>query len=441
MRVTRLALPILLALASIALLTEPAHAAAGDLDPTFGDGGKLWTIQIGLDFLRAGQDVALQQDGKIVVVGTASSSQGDEWYFALVRYDTNGSVDNGFGHGGGVVSDLGQPSFARAVAIQPDGKILAGGDSPCPRTSCFTVARYNPDGSLDGGFGTGGVVRTKFNLCGCEVDDLAIQADGKIVAVGWQFIGGDANDDTVFGIARYNLDGSLDQGFGTLGKVSLNFGYGLDLAWGVAIQADQKIVVAGEGAANFYRTGSDFAVARLNTDGTLDTSFAGDGMKTINLKGTRWDRAGGVAIQADGKIVMAGSSYVDFAATDPRFVAARLNSDGSRDFGFGRAGRVVTAVGGFGGYAQAVAMYPSGKILAAGRSFADGLQDSSAFTVVRYTPDGKQDPTWGSNGVVVTSFGSGADVANSLAVQSDGKVVAAGEVYTYFGLARYLGDA
>jgi len=98
-------------------------------------------------------------------------------------------------------------------------------------------------------------------------------------------------------------------------------------------------------------------------------------------------------------------------------------------------------VGGFGGYAQAVAMYPSGKILAAGRSFADAPQDSSDFVVVRYTPDGQQDPTWGSNGVVVTSFGSGADMANSLAVQSDGNVVAAGEVYTYFGLARYLGDA
>src|SRR5207247_1920443 len=112
-------------------------------------------------------------------------------------------------------------------------------------------------------------------------------------------------------------DGSRDLSFGKFGKVSLSFGYGLDVAWGVAIQGDGKIVVAGEGAVNFYKTGSDFAVARLNTDGTLDTSFSGDGMQTTNIRDVRWDRASGVAIQSDGKIVAVGSSYADYAASDP----------------------------------------------------------------------------------------------------------------------------
>ncbi|TMK87203.1 MAG: hypothetical protein E6G40_06645 [Actinobacteria bacterium] len=432
----------LLAIVLVGWMARPAVAAAGDLDPTFGDNGKVTTGQIGVDILKGIADIALQPDGKIVAVGTATSPQGDEWYFALVRYKTDGRVDGSFGQGGGVVTDIGEHAFGHAVAIQTDGKIVAGGHAPCPPygIDCMTLVRYNVDGSVDKTFGTAGIARAKLGFCGCEVNDLAIQPDGKIVAAGWRFKGDDANNDDWFAVARFNSDGSLDQTFGTKGKLALSFGYGDDFAWGVALQPDGKIVVAGEGAKNFYATGSDIAVARLNTDGSLDPTFWRKGMRTVNISGDRWDGAYGVAIQADGKIVAAGFSYADFAASDPQFVATRLNPDGSLDAGFGHRGRVVTAVGGFGGYAGAVAVYPGGKILAAGRSFVDDTQDSSDFVLVRYTSDGRPDPTFGGDGTVITSFGTGADVANALAVQADGKMLAAGEVYARFGLARYLGD-
>ena len=440
MRINRASFISLLALSLVIHTAASAQAAPGDLDFSFGGDGKVDTAQIGTDILEAAEDVAMQPDGKLVAVGTATSNSGDNWMFALVRYNTNGTVDQSFGHGG-VTTDLGGFAFGRAVVIQPDGRIVAGGDSECRFVSCFTVVRYNTDGTLDRSFANTGVARSKFRKCGCEINDLALQADGKIVAAGWRYKGGDANDDDVVALLRYNADGTVDRSFGRFGRVSLSFGYGDDTAWGVAIQPDGKIVVAGQGTENMYATGLDFALARLNPDGSLDTSFSGDGMQTTNVSAERWDWANGVAIQPDGKLVTAGVSYSDFVASDPRFVVMRHNADGSVDATFGGDGILVTSVGSFGGYAEAAASYGGGRVLAAGRSFVDPAQDSSDFVVVRYASDGDLDPSWGGDGIVVTSFGSGADVSNALAVQPDGKIVAAGEVYTRFGLARYLGDA
>src|SRR6266511_5523813 len=135
----------------------------------------------------------------------------------------------------------------------------------------------------------------------------------------------------------------------------------------------------------------------------MDTPFAQSQRSPLTL-------ADGVSIQPDGKIVTAGVSYSDFAASDPRFVVMRHNPDGSVDATFGGDGVVVTSVGAFGGYAQAADVYSGGEVLVAGRSFVDATHDSSDCVVVRYAPDGALDPSWGGDGIVVTSFGSGADV-------------------------------
>src|SRR5688572_14831695 len=164
----------------------------------------------------------------------------------------------------------------------------------CPRSMCFGLVRYRSDGAVDSGFGEGGLVRTMFEQCGCWIRGLAVQRDGKIVAVGERFRYGDAQDSWLLAVARYLPDGRLDRSFSRDGLLSLDPAYGNDSASAVAIQADGKIVVAGV-VEYRYRTEADFAVVRLRSNGTLDRSFSRDGLATVNLAGKREDFASGLA--------------------------------------------------------------------------------------------------------------------------------------------------
>ena len=376
-------LAVCIALA-VGLLAVPAQAAPGDLDLSFGTGGKVIT-----DFgpgSNSATAIAIQADGKIVAVG--GSSSGD---FALARYNTDGSLDASFGTGGKVTTDIGLFDVAFAVAIQADGKIVAAGGTAPEGFCCqFALARYNADGSLDVSFGVGGKVTTVFSG-DSRAFAVAIQADGKIVAAG----GTDDPFITDFALARYNADGSLDTSFGVGGKVTTDFG-GFDRASGLAVQGDDKIVAVGAGGPN-----NDFVLARYNTDGSLDTSFGTGGKVTTDFGG--FDGANGLAIQGDDKIVAAGRG--GFFTV---FALARYNIDGSLDTTFDGDGMVTTQF--FGENiesAAGVAIQSNGKIVAVGSVFSTF---DPSFALARYNTDGSLDTNFGTGGKVTTDFGDPSDV-------------------------------
>jgi uncharacterized delta-60 repeat protein len=410
-----------------------AGAGPGTLDTTFGGDGKV-TTDFGPSFDGA-TAVAIQADGKIVAVGGAGGSAGR---FALARYDTDGTLDATFGGDGKVRTDFTNRSdVAQGVAIQADGKIVAAGDitrfTPNGVVGRFALARYDTNGTLDPTFGGDGRVTTSFTDGEDGASAVAIQADGKIVAAG------SANGSCFcsrFALARYDDDGTLDATFGGDGKVTTRFAHGSQ-ATAVAIQADGKIVAVGGQVPEVSR----FEVARYGTDGTLDPSFSGDGKLTTNM-GLGEESATGVAIQANGRIVVAGYTDVPHEFGDTfgpgKFALARYRADGTLHDAFGGDGKVTTRFGRTTAAAEGMAIQADGKIVAVGHTGGDG----GRFALVRYDLDGGLDATFGGDGRVTTNFTAGEDLAFGVAVQADGRIVAAGRAGGSggrFALARYVG--
>lgn len=357
----------------------------GTLDSTFGAGGKVTTDFNGRNDIAYA--VAIDGNGKIVVVGASSQSSDSD--LALARYNTNGTLDSSFGTGGQVRTDMfsGSQDQALDVAIQSaDNKIVVGGSTGLPNSQdlLFALARYNTNGSLDGGFGVGGLVTTNYDIGADVVSRLAIQSDGKIVAAGTNPINFLNNNgvltpqESKFALARYATDGALDGSFGTGGKVTTSFATGFDEAKGVAIQSDGKIVVAGSAVIGDNR---DFAAARYNTNGTLDSSFNGTGLQRVDFA-IRNDTALGVAMEGD-KIVMVGSTASATLTFDVNLAIARLNANGSIDTTFGRRGRIGTDFLGGRDTAAAVAIDGNGNIVVAGTA-APINSLVSDFAVSRY---------------------------------------------------------
>ncbi|MBA2945460.1 DUF11 domain-containing protein [Streptomyces himalayensis] len=402
-----------------------ALAAPGDLDPTFDTDGKVTTDFAGR-FDQA-NGVVVQPDGKIVTAGQSSTFAGGD--FALARYNTDGSLDTSFDTDGRVTTDFGGNDGANGVVVQPDGKIVAAGFAATDGTD-FALARYNTDGSLDTSFDTDGKVTTDFTLNGPANDvalGLALQDDGKIVAAGNSNSGGSID----FALARYDIDGSLDTDFDVDGKVTTDFAGGQDRANAVVVQADGRIVAAGQGESG--GDGFDFALARYDIDGSLDTDFDADGTVTTDFGGT--DNGRGVALQTDGKIVAAGTSD---SGGSSDFALARYDIDGSLDTDFDADGTVTTDFGGTDN-ARGVVVQTDGKIVAAGTSDSG---DGGDFALARYNSNGSLDTSFGTGGTVTTDFG-GTDEAHAVALQTDGKIIAAGlsapgEALD-FALARYEG--
>ncbi|MEH2110959.1 DUF4347 domain-containing protein [Nostoc sp.] len=277
------------------------------LDASFDSDGKVTTDLGSADIARS---VVVQDDGKILVAGVSNSN------FAVVRYNSNGSLDTSFGSAGKVTTDIGNKTSdtSYSIALQPNGKILVAGVSG----NNFAVVRYNSDGSLDTSFDSDGKVTT--DLGGTDVAySIALQADGKIILAGKR-----SND---FAVVRYNTDGSLDASFGSAGKVITNLG-STDIAYSVTLQDDGNIIVGGV-------SNNNFALVRYNSEGSLDTSFGSAGKVITDLGST--DIAYSVTLQGDSKIILAGKRGNDFALT-------RYNSDGSLDTSFGGAGKVITNI-------------------------------------------------------------------------------------------------
>ncbi len=327
-----------------------------------------------------------------------------------------GDLDPSFGTGGTVITSFGGTDVASAVVIQPDGKLVVAGRTNIAGNTVFALARYNPNGSLDPAFGTGGLVTTDFGSTD-QAFAVALQADGKIVTAGRR------GSDVI--VARYNADGSQDTLFGSNGRVITNFG-ATELALALVLQPDGKIVVAGRTNKPTPNGNFDFALARYESTGTVDITFGTAGLVTTDFGGSV-DRAFAMALQPDGKLVVAGDS-------DANFALARYNSDGSLDSSFGAGGKVVTSFGGT-DQASAVILQPDGKIVVAGQTDTGVSID---FALARYMPDGSLDGAFGSGGRVTTNFtGTSDDLGSAVALQFDGKIVVGGTSDDNFALARY----
>lgn len=400
------------------LLVSAPLAGAGEPDPGFGTDGKVVTSYA--ERSSSVWAVALQRDGKILAAGAAwSEDDEDVGGVALSRYNPDGSLDVGFGIGGTVTTDAG---YAQAVAIQSDGKILVGGGG---------LARYTRDGALDTTFGAGGMVDTAFTVV------RVIGTRRGILAVGTR---GEGRKSTLV-LARYRLDGRLDGRFGKRGVVT-RAGYGPLAA---APAPGGKVVALSPRAVNpecaspsgCVNPDIDIRLLRFLPDGRLDRTFGGSG---IVVRRARAHSTGlrALAVQPDGKVVVGGHGHAAPEVTQG-FMLVRFREDGAIDRTFGDGTGVAVADVGFG--TRALAVDPRGDIVAAGASM--NLQD---FVVTRFCgracgrwPAGALDETFG---VVTTDFGA-YETPWAVVVQSDGAVVAAGQtgtgllVGTDFALARY----
>jgi uncharacterized delta-60 repeat protein len=376
---------------------------SGSLDTTFGLSGWVTTDFYCTDY---GYDMALQPDGKMVVAGFTIGFTDD---FALARFNPDGTLDPSFGDQGLLTTDFGPDDQANAIALQPDGKLVVVGIS----RSDFALARYLPDGSLDPSFDSDGRVTTYFSYRYDRAEELAIQSDGKIVVVGLVA-------DGYLGVARYNPDGSLDTGFATGGLATSEYPFG----YAITLQPDGKILVGGGE--------DDIVLLRYNPDGSLDTTFSSDGIVITDISGFS-ESAHTIALLPDGKILVAGGTN---NGVDVDLALVRYLPDGSLDPTFGIDGIVTSDHGGF-EIGQDMLLQPDGKIVIAGYTLgADWF-----YMLVRYTPDGSLDPTFGVAGWVITDFGPGRDFGMSIARQPDGKIVVGGAISNEtgfdLGVARY----
>ncbi|MFN8442691.1 MAG: hypothetical protein U0175_18090 [Caldilineaceae bacterium] len=388
------------------------YAAAGDLDPTFGDGGK-----VVIDFGREDSAMAVvrQLDGKIVATGTAYTSNDRD--VLLVRYNPNGSLDTTFDGDGKVITNFSDEA-ATDLLLQPDGKIVITG--MCEWN--ILLVRYNTNGSLDTSFGNGGRVVTDYGGSD-NAYAVILQPDGKLVVAGW----GASGSSVDFALVRYNPDGTLDTSFDGDGKVLTDLP-GTSLAMDLLLQPDGKFVAAGgAGWWNETATGRDIALVRYNADGSLDSSFDGDGKLLTDFGSNEYIT--GLMLQPDGKLVGTGT------ANGGDFLVIRYNSDGSLDTTFSSDGKDIVDLGGY-EQGNAVVYQANGKVVVAGYGQPGG---NFNYALMRYNTDGSLDPTFGSNGKVFTDFGY--DQAFDLLLQPDGRFVVSGRMNDNFAVARYLGDS
>jgi uncharacterized delta-60 repeat protein len=403
-------------------------AAPGDLDMTFGNGGIVITGNSFNPALNVAKGMAIQPDGKIVVVGEGSLGTFN-WDFGVVRYNTNGTLDTSFGGSGIVVIQLTvNYDGAEAVAIQPDGKIVVVGSHYncfCIDSS-FAVLRFNPNGTLDTSFNGTGRIITSVNSSRDYAHSVAIQADGKIVVAG----SSGANDD--FALVRYNPNGSLDTTFNATGKVITPVGGG---AGSVVIQSDGKIIAAGNSG--------NFTLVRYNPNGSLDSTFNGTGIVTTSV-GDSNSGASSVAIQTDGKIVAVGSGN---NGSNTNFAVVRYNPNGSLDTSFGSIGKILIPIGNSDSAAYSIAIQSDGKVVAVG--YSGNGNTGSDFAVARLNPNGSLDTTFGGTGKIITPIVNQDFIsfATAVAIQADGKIVVAGCTdsgffdFCDFAVVRYQGGS
>jgi len=401
-------------------LQSIGNAAEGSLDTSFDtDGIVTTTINSGGDYAY---DVAVQPDGKIVVVGYTNS--GSEYDLAIVRYNEDGSLDASFDNDGIKVIDIGQEDFGQSVVLQSDGKILIGGTTRIGSND-FLLVRLNSDGSLDTSFDSDGIVITSISTTLDYGKALAIQSDGKILLAGHSHDGSYYNVTLV----RYNTDGSLDTSFDSDGIATASAGTASDYAEAIILDSSGKILVAGYSSMG---SSTDFSIYRFNSDGSLDTSFDSDGKKTIDFSsGNDWGKD--IAVQSDGKILISG--YAVDSNGKQKFAIARLLADGSLDTSFDSDGLLLASVSSYHHSNGGIVIQSNGKILIGG----EVDHSPSDIALVRLNTDGSYDSNFDLDGKLYTDLGS-ADYGNAIAIQPNDKLLVAGTSNSHFAVVRYILD-
>jgi uncharacterized delta-60 repeat protein len=382
------------------------------LDPSFGSGGR---AAEGTGAVKA---IARQADGKIVTT-TATS---------LSRVSTNGTLDTGFGMSGVVSSLFGNSTSQEAfdVAIQSDGKIVVvGAARPSSATGLgtdYAAARFNADGSRDVSFNGGNTVFVDFIGAPDRASRVLLQPDGRIILAGLATtVYTSSTDDTDFAVVRLSADGALDTSFGNAGRATADMEQ-LDFGYAAALQSDGKIVVGGRVSIN-RGDESDTGFARFNANGSLDTTFGTAGTTIIDLS-ANWDEAVDLVVQPDDRIVAAVSSS---NVGDFEFGVLRLNTDGSRDAGFGANGWITRSIGPTDDTPSALAIQSDGRIVVLGTVVTGSLTaDYSDIGFARFTSAGAVDTTFASDGAMTVDYFSSRDSGADLLIQSDGKIVGAG---------------
>ncbi len=373
-----------------------------------------------------GRALAIQSDGKIVMAGYGFNGLNHD--FVAARYLTDGTPDKSFAGVGKVLTPIGQENdLAHAMAIQPDGKIILAGFVWNNNHSDFALIRYNSDGSLDKQFNRKGIVVTAVGAGNDFAYAVAVQPDGKILAAGHSENEGDFD----LAVVRYHSDGSLDTSFGASGKAFVSLGRQADICQAIALQPDSKILIVGYSGEGFE---NDFALARLNPDGTLDTTFGTAGKVITHIRDGH-NCANAVTLQPDGGIILAGFSSAESGVD---FALARYTSTGQLDQAFNESGIVITDIGGKADVCQAVTLQSDAKIVVAGHSQSG---DKFDFAMARYNADGSLDASFCQQGKALTKISNGNDLAYAAAIQPDGTIVTGGYGWTgqsnNFTLSQY----
>ncbi len=363
-------------------------AQTGSHDLSFGTNGKVITpISAGNDIPYA---IKVQQDGKILVAGSAIHTTDD---IVLVRYNTNGSLDASFGTGGKVIVDYGGNEIINSMVLQPDGKIVLAGRYSSGTSYHMLAARFNPDGSLDPGFGGTGIAH--YNLGQNSLaTSMVQQANGKFVLAG---IIEEPNPLMDIALLRLNADGTRDDGFGVSGLVQTNIGTLIDEANDIAIQPDGRLVIVGRVAGGTSGNPTDFLIVRYLSNGDLDPSFDGDGIVNTSIlpgSSNAVEIANVVRIQPDGNIVVGGRTG-NFSSQD--FILVRYLPNGSIDPAFGIVRTQFTSPDSP-EILEDLMIQPDGKILAAGNAINNG---NPGWAFARYLPNGTLDNSFDDDGKLV----------------------------------------
>jgi uncharacterized delta-60 repeat protein len=395
---------------------------AGTLDYSFGDSGKVISKYFGNCY-----DVAVQSDNKIVCVGI------NDYLYQVVRYTPDGSLDSSFGNNG-VINPVvsGGIQQAAKMLIQPDQKIVLAGFEYKNGIPTIVLMRFLSNGSFDNSFGINGVVDSTLGI-GESLPYIALQSDGKIVVLGWYYPG--------FILLRYNTDGSLDESFGNNGEVLTTFGEGA-VPTSIAIAPDGRIVTAGTyGAGEGY---GKFLLARYNTDGTLDKTFGHGGVITTDF-GKYGDAIDDIAIQPDGKIIAAGQTGLQFDFQNENVAIARYQTNGNLDDSFATAGKATVIFPGFDASARRIILQPDNKIVFAGEIYSLNYAGQD-FALGRLLSNGELDSSFATNGETTINFGL-LEQTGGLALQKN-KILLAGTSYSVndsnqqadYTLVRYNND-
>ena len=426
------ALWIMGALAVSAAWLPPAPGAAAQTsaasvtpDPSFGMDGTATLDLRALGYQEAGATaLAVQPDGRVVAAGLAVAATYVEGLgdVMLARLLPDGAPDASLGTGGVALIHVEERvSGAVAVALQPDGKIVTAGTVAATGpidgdgsariielSMDVVLTRSLSDGSPDPTFGVDGRVVADYGGQDIVVD-LAILPDGAIVVLGRAWVFGRLNREVL--VARFLTDGAPDPGFGVGGSILVDFGRAEHPARALAVQPDGKLVILGAGVRPDASTQHDLALARLLPDGTLDPTFGAGGIVLTDFE-RLYDRPGGLVLQSDGKIVVAGGARrMKPNGSDAEIVVVRYNADGSMDPTFGDAGVGIVDLG-TDDWAFGLVQTPNGRLIVTSRLSQVGV-------LIGFTADGKPDPTFGQGGVLRAE----QDLYGRVTVQPDGKLL------------------